>query len=72
MYSPLRTWKKGEMPLPPFVSISVGTHSESNGQIFLSPQLMSDGEIDYAVDQIRDELEEFRKVAKKELSPDFS
>lgn len=67
IYSPFRAWKKGNMPLPPFVSISVGTHSESDGQIFLSPELMSDGEIDYAVDQLKSELEEFRKAAKKEL-----
>lgn len=67
MYSPFKAWKKGDVPLPPFVSISVGTHSEANGQIFLSPELTSDGQIDYAVDQLKDELEEFRKAAKKEL-----
>jgi len=67
MYSPLRAWKKGEMPLSPFVNMSVGTHSGSDGRILLSAQLMTDQEIDYAVDEFKDELEEFRNEAKKEL-----
>ena len=67
MYSPRRTWKKGEIPEPLFVSISVGTHSGSDGQIVLSAELMTDAEIDYAVDQLKGELEEFSKEAKKEL-----
>ena len=67
MYSPLREWRKGEYPVAPFVHLSVGTHSESQGTVLLSPQLMTDQEIDETVNQLRNELEEFRKKAKKEL-----
>ena len=67
MYSPLRSWKKGELPIGPFVAIAVGAHTSSDGQIFLSPQLMTDAEIDYEVENLIKELEQFRTSAKKEL-----
>jgi hypothetical protein len=67
MYSPLRSWKKGELPADPFVSLEVGMHVESDGRRILTPQLMTDAEIDYEVDGLIKELEQFRKAAKKEL-----
>jgi hypothetical protein len=51
----------------PYVRLSLRTYSESEGHILLSPQLVNDHEIDYTVDQLKDELEEFRRKAKKEL-----
>ena len=68
MHSPMREWKKGDYPVSPHVSISLGTHSStSDGKVFLSPLLMSDLEIDEAVDGIKSELEEFRRKGKREL-----
>lgn len=67
MYSPLWSWKKEELPAGPFVSLEVGTHMESDGRLILTPQLMTDAEIDYEVDGLIKELEQFRKAAKKEL-----
>ncbi len=67
MYSPLHARKEGDYPLAPFLHLSVGTHSEEQGHILLSSQLMTDSEIDYVVDEMRQELEEFRKNAKREL-----
>lgn len=68
MYSPFRSWKKGNLKASPFVSLAVGSHSKSNdGQLLLSAQLMTDSEIDYEVDGLIKELEKFRKAAKKEL-----
>ena len=67
MYSPLRSWKKGEIPIGPFVSIAVGAYVESDGELLLSPQLMTDIEIDCEVKNLIKELEEFSKLAKKEL-----
>ena len=67
MYSPLRSWKKGELPISPFVSIAVGAHSENDGHLLLSPQLMTDAEIDHEVESLIKELEQFRTSAKKEL-----
>ncbi|MBS1190918.1 MAG: hypothetical protein H6R10_2710 [Rhodocyclaceae bacterium] len=67
MYSPLRAWKKGDIPADPFVSLELGTHVESDGRQILTPNLMTDAEIDYEVDCLIKELEQFRKAAKKEL-----
>jgi hypothetical protein len=68
LYSPLSKWPKGGYPLSPFVQLSLGTYSsESDGRILLSAQLMTPDEIDYVVDQLKAELDEFRVAAKKEL-----
>lgn len=67
MYSPLRSWKKGELPADPFISLEVGTHTKSEGKLLLTPNLMTVTEIDYEVDRLIKELEQFRKAAKKEL-----
>ena len=68
LYSPLSKWTKGNYPLSPFVHLSLGAYpSESDGRVLLSAQLMTPGEIDYVVDQLQAELEEFRVAAKKEL-----
>ena len=67
MHSPLRNWEKGEIPVSPFVAIAVSSHSESDGKILLSTNLMTDSEIDYYVDHLIKDLEKFRSSAKKEL-----
>lgn len=67
IYSPLSAWNKGDHPISPFLYLSLGTYSGHQGRILLSAQLMTDSEIDYAVDGLKDELEEFRNKAKKEL-----
>jgi hypothetical protein len=68
MYSPGRQWKKGDLPFSPFVSIAVGTYSAEKGEILLTAELMTDQEIDYAVESLKAELEEFRKKAKLKLT----
>lgn len=67
MHSPLHNWKKGEFPVSPFVAIAVGAHTESDGKILLSPNLMTDLEVDYEVNRLIKNLEKFRSSAKKEL-----
>ena len=67
IYSPLRSWKKGQMPLSPFISVAIGSHSETDGQLLLTAQLMTDSEIDYEVDNLIKELVEFRRIGKTEL-----
>ena len=68
LYSPLATWKNGDPLTTPFVSLSLGTYSESEeGLVLLSPELMTDHEVDETVDQLKSELEEFRRRAKQEL-----
>ena len=68
LHSPFRSWKKGELPVSPFVSLTIGAHTEDeSGRKLLTPQLMTEAEIDYEVNRLIKELEEFRKAAKKEL-----
>lgn len=68
LYCPFSESKKGDYPAAPFVQVSLGAHFESEGRVLLSPQLMTDKEIDEAVDQLKSELEEFRREAKKEIN----
>lgn len=67
LHSPFSRWKKGDPLASPFVQLSLGSYSQSEEHILLSPQLMTDKEVDETVDKLRDELEEFRRRAKKEL-----
>ena len=69
MYSPLSKWRKGDPLSPPFVCMSVGIHSapEEENEILLSSELMSEQEIDHAVEALKNELEEFRIKSKQEL-----
>ncbi len=67
IYFPLRNWKKGDYPTSPFLHLAAGTYSSENGQILLSAQLMTDSEIDHVVEEMKQELDDFRKRAKEEL-----
>ena len=68
LYSPLSKWTKGDRPLSPFVYLSNGIgSSEHDGHILLSAQLMTPEEIDFAVAQLKTELDEFQVTAKNEL-----
>nr|VFJ44012.1 MAG: hypothetical protein BECKDK2373C_GA0170839_100730 [Candidatus Kentron sp. DK]VFJ53473.1 MAG: hypothetical protein BECKDK2373B_GA0170837_104229 [Candidatus Kentron sp. DK] len=67
IYSPLNAQKKGDYPISPFLYLSAGFYSEDQGHVLLSAQLMTDSEIDYVVDGLKEELEEFRTKAKNEL-----
>lgn len=69
VFNPLRGWKKGDVPNDPTVSIILaeGYFSNSAGEICISTTLTSDSEIDYAVDQLLENLEAVRKEAKQVL-----
>ncbi len=67
LHSPLHGWKKSQPKVSPFVSITLESYSESDGHVLLSAQLMTDAEIDHAVDARIKELEQVRKAAKAEL-----
>jgi hypothetical protein len=67
LFSPLKKWKKGDLPLSPYVHLSIGTYGSEDGNVLLSPQLMTAKEIDEVVNSMKRELEEFRKKAKQEL-----
>lgn len=56
-------------PVKPFCHIQVGTHTVGEeGEIRLSPQLMTNREIDEYIDYLIADLEHVRKAAKKRLA----
>ena len=63
----LDKWKKGDLPGNEMVNITLDEYSTDGGVISLTAQLATDGEIDYAVDQIIKDLEKTRKKAKEKL-----
>ena len=67
IYSPLASQKKEQYPISPFVHLSIDSRADENGRILLTAQLMTDKEVDEAVDSFIRELEEIRQEAKKRL-----
>lgn len=66
--NPLRTWKKGDLPADPTVTIvfnEIFTNEE--GRITISATLAADCEIDHAIDAVQKDLESVRKEAKRVL-----
>jgi hypothetical protein len=60
--------KKGDMPFTPYLHIYLPEHSsDSEGHKLLSPQLMTDKEIDEAIDFLVMQLEKARKTAKSKF-----
>jgi hypothetical protein len=57
----------GAYPVHPFVCLAVTVFTEESGRILLTENLMTDAEIDSAVDGIVNNLEKFRSSAKKRL-----
>ena len=60
--------RKGDLPFTPFAHVWLSQHSaDAAGRILLSPQLMTDKEVDESVDRLIGQLEKARKKAKKDL-----
>jgi hypothetical protein len=68
VHSPFQSWKKGDYPVSPYVAIALGDHVTADGERLLTPQLMTDSEIDYEINRKIEELQLVRKQAKRELS----
>jgi len=59
---------KDDPPSSPYVHICPSQHSvDDSNKILLSPQLMTDKEIDETVDQLIDQLKKARSKEKREL-----
>lgn len=66
--SPLRMKSKEEYPLSPFLVIKISrADTDVDGDSVLTEHLMTETEIDHAIDRLREDLEVVRKAAKKEL-----
>jgi len=60
--------RKGDTPFSPYLYIYLSEHfSDAEGHKLLSPKLMTDIEIDEAVDFLIMQLEKARKKAKSKL-----
>lgn len=59
---------KGDYPFSPYVQIGLVEHIvDSEGKLLLSPQLMSEKEIDDSIDTLMDGLNKLRDPAKSAL-----
>ena len=67
LYSPMQNWPVLDVPASPFVSIALGDHVTQDGKRMLSAHLMTDGEVDIAIDDLVRQLNKLRVKAKKEL-----
>ena len=54
------------------VGVVLASHStDERGRIHLTPLLASEGEVDYWIDQLIEDLNKSRKAAKRELSKEW-
>lgn len=65
----IKSKNKNSIPSYTFLNIWVshGINKDTEGRIFISPELASDQEIDYCIDDLIKQLERVRKKAKKIL-----
>ena len=60
--------KKGDLPVTPFVHIILKSYSSREDRIpLLSPQLMTDREIDESVNYLKSQLDHIARLSKKAL-----
>ncbi len=58
--------RAGDIPHPPIADIYLKTFtSDKEGRHFITPQCMSEIEIDEQIDRLIDELEQLRRKAKR-------
>ena len=60
---------KTELPGPPCSHIYVKSYSKGNrGFIFITPDCVSIGELEYEIDRLQKELEDIRKKARRKFA----
>jgi hypothetical protein len=60
--------RKKDLPGPPRAHIYVKSYSKSNrGFIFITPDCVSIGELEYEIDRLQKELEDIRKKARRKF-----
>ena len=67
VFNPFQKWKKGDLPCDPTVTIALNQWGTNDGVVTISESLASDTEIDFAIDQLKKNLESARKEAKRVL-----
>lgn len=65
------SWEKGDLPGNQMVNIVLNRClTLHDGSISLTAELATDGEVDYAVDQLIKDMEVVRKMAKEKIKKD--
>lgn len=59
---------EGDPPFPTFVNLRLAQFSKDDGDILLSPRLMTEQEVDNNVDRLIQQLEDARDSAKQILN----
>jgi hypothetical protein len=65
--NPSSKWKKGDLPCDPVMYISLNSSGTKDGNVIITGSLASEGEIDYAINKLKGDLELARKEAKRKL-----
>ncbi len=66
--NPFEKWKPTDIPNNCHVNIAVGAYATSpTGELLLTENLMSDQEVDHAIDRLKKQLEKVRNEAKKKI-----
>jgi uncharacterized protein YjbJ (UPF0337 family) len=64
----LDKWKSGDLPGNQMVYVVLNDHFTTNtGHITVTAKLASEGEVDFAIDQLIKDLEKIRKKAKEKI-----
>ena len=67
VFNPFQKWKKSDLPFDPTVTVALNQWGTNHGVVTISASLASDTEIDFAIDQLKKDLESARKEAKRVL-----
>lgn len=68
VFNPLKKWKSGDLPLDPTVNIVLNEIFKTNeGDICLTSSLATDDEIDFAIKELKRNLDSVAKQAKQTL-----
>lgn len=67
VFNPFQKWKKGDLPCDPTVTIALNQWGTNDGIVTISASLATNTEIDFAIDQLKKDLESARNEAKRVL-----
>lgn len=70
LWRSLAKWKAGDMPAGAVVAVGIAEHVEVDGELLISPNLMSEHEVDESIDNLVAELEQLRRKAKETIRSD--
>lgn len=63
-------WKAGDVPTGAVVAVGIADQMEVDGELLISSHLMSEREVDEAIDNLVAELEQLRRTAKATIRSD--